>query len=204
MIIIIALVVAVVVWILFNKNPAWHEYVCHRGEIARPTIVSGVNVIATLIILYAIAGALYGMAGVLEAARTGGATNNYGNMYELDAIAACVVGGVSTTGGVGTVPGVLGGGAHLWGYQLRPHLYWHKSLLAAHREGAYHRGGGLLRYPQVHRQEIGPFHHVPMRNPRSSSVFSSRGASFFIVFHAFLNYTLLKESYGMSKGGMCP
>jgi methyl-galactoside transport system permease protein len=72
-------------------------------------IVSGVNVIATLIILYAIAGALYGTAGVLEAARTGGATNNYGNMYELDAIAACVVGGVSTTGGVGTVPGVLAG-----------------------------------------------------------------------------------------------
>ncbi|HBS45484.1 MAG TPA: beta-methylgalactoside transporter, partial [Paenibacillus sp.] len=44
-----------------------------------------------------------------EAARTGGATNNYGNMYELDAIAACVVGGVSTTGGIGTVPGVLVG-----------------------------------------------------------------------------------------------
>lgn len=46
---------------------------------------------------------------MLEVARTGGATNNYGNMYELDAIAACVVGGVSTTGGIGTVPGVLVG-----------------------------------------------------------------------------------------------
>ena len=45
----------------------------------------------------------------MEAARTGGATNNYGNMYELDAIAACVVGGVSTTGGIGTVPGILVG-----------------------------------------------------------------------------------------------
>lgn len=62
-----------------------------------------------MIYIYAIAGALYGLAGVLEAARTGGATNNYGNMYELDAIAACVVGGVSTTGGIGTVPGVLVG-----------------------------------------------------------------------------------------------
>lgn len=65
--------------------------------------------VLTIIILYAIAGALYGVSGVLEAARTGGATNNYGNMYELDAIAACVVGGVSTTGGVGTVPGVIAG-----------------------------------------------------------------------------------------------
>jgi methyl-galactoside transport system permease protein len=45
----------------------------------------------------------------LEAARTGGATNNYGNMYELDAIAACVVGGWSVSGGVGTVPGVVVG-----------------------------------------------------------------------------------------------
>jgi methyl-galactoside transport system permease protein len=72
-------------------------------------IVSGINVTRNLIFIYAAAGALYGLAGVLESARTGGATNNYGNMYELDAIAACVVGGVSTAGGVGSVPGVLAG-----------------------------------------------------------------------------------------------
>ncbi|KAF4323861.1 hypothetical protein G195_001831 [Phytophthora kernoviae 00238/432] len=71
--------------------------------------VSGIHVARNLIALYAIAGALYGLGGVLEAARTGGATNNYGNMYELDAIAACVVGGVSTAGGIGTVPGVMAG-----------------------------------------------------------------------------------------------
>jgi methyl-galactoside transport system permease protein len=50
---------------------------------------------------------LYGLGGSLEAARTGGATNNYGNGYELDAIAACVVGGVSNMGGIGTVPGIV-------------------------------------------------------------------------------------------------
>ena len=44
---------------------------------------------------------------MLEAGRVGSATNNLGNMYEMDAIAACVVGGVSFSGGVGTVPGVL-------------------------------------------------------------------------------------------------
>ena len=71
--------------------------------------VSGINVKRTTMIMYAIAGSLYGLAGVLEAARTGGATNNYGNMYELDAIAACVVGGVSVAGGVGTVPGIVAG-----------------------------------------------------------------------------------------------
>ncbi|HPJ24847.1 MAG TPA: galactose/methyl galactoside ABC transporter permease MglC [Synergistaceae bacterium] len=107
-IIIIALVVAVGVWILFNKTQLGMNMYAIGGN-REAAIVSGVNVVLTLILLYAIAGALYGVAGVLEAARTGGATNNYGNMYELDAIAACVVGGVSTTGGVGTVPGVLAG-----------------------------------------------------------------------------------------------
>jgi len=59
--------------------------------------------------VYTIAGALYGLAGVLLAARSGGATNNYGQSYELDAIAAAVIGGVSTSGGRGTVTGVLTG-----------------------------------------------------------------------------------------------
>ncbi len=51
----------------------------------------------------------YAFAGLLEAGRVGSATNNLGNMYELDAIAACVVGGVSFSGGVGSVPGVVTG-----------------------------------------------------------------------------------------------
>ena len=55
------------------------------------------------------ASALYGVGGVLEAARTAGATNNYGVGYELDAIAACVVGGVSLNGGVGKVSGIITG-----------------------------------------------------------------------------------------------
>ena len=47
--------------------------------------------------------------GVLEAARTGGASSRYGELYELDAIAACVVGGVSTAGGIGRVRGIVAG-----------------------------------------------------------------------------------------------
>ncbi|MDI9369756.1 MAG: galactose/methyl galactoside ABC transporter permease MglC [Synergistaceae bacterium] len=107
-IIVIALAVAVIVWVLFNKTQLGMNMYAIGGN-RDAAIVSGVNVVLTIVVLYAIAGALYGVAGVLEAARTGGATNNYGNMYELDAIAACVVGGVSSAGGVGTVPGVLAG-----------------------------------------------------------------------------------------------
>lgn len=57
--------------------------------------------------IYILAGVLYGIAGFLEVARIGSATSITGQNYELDAIAACVVGGVSFSGGVGTIPGVL-------------------------------------------------------------------------------------------------
>lgn len=107
-IVIIAIIVSVFVWIVFNKTKLGKNMYAIGGN-QQAAKVSGINVGKNLIYIYSIAGALYGLAGVLEAARTGGATNNYGNMYELDAIAACVVGGVSTTGGIGTVPGVVTG-----------------------------------------------------------------------------------------------
>lgn len=107
-IVLIAIAVAFVVWVIFNKTRLGKNMYAIGGNI-QAARVSGINVARNLIIIYSIAGALYGLAGVLEAARTGGATNSYGNMYELDAIAACVVGGVSTTGGIGTVPGVMAG-----------------------------------------------------------------------------------------------
>jgi methyl-galactoside transport system permease protein len=105
-IVIIAAIVTVVIYILYNKTTYGKNIYAIGGnpEAAR---VSGVNVERTLIIVYALAAVLYGLGGTLEAARTGGATNNYGNSYELDAIAACVVGGVSNMGGIGTVPGIV-------------------------------------------------------------------------------------------------
>ena len=72
--------------------------------------VSGVNIARTLIAVYAHRRrAATASAGVLEAARTGGASSRYGELYELDAIAACVVGGVSTAGGIGRVRGIVAG-----------------------------------------------------------------------------------------------
>lgn len=107
-IVIIAIVVAVIVWIIANKTQFGKNVYAIGGNVEAAR-VSGINIAKNLMVIYAMAGALYGLAGVLEAARTGGATNNYGMSYELDAIAACVVGGVSATGGVGKVPGVLAG-----------------------------------------------------------------------------------------------
>jgi len=106
--VIIAIVVAVLCWVIFNKTRLGKNMFAIGGNV-QAAHVSGINVSRNLLWIYSIAGALYGLAGVLEAAKSGGASSSYGNMYELDAIAACVVGGVSTTGGIGTVPGVMAG-----------------------------------------------------------------------------------------------
>jgi len=107
-IVLIAIFVAAICWVVFNKTRLGKNMYAIGGNV-QAAHVSGINVAKNLVWIYSIAGALYGLAGVLEAARTGGATNNYGNMYELDAIAACVVGGVSTAGGIGKVGGVMAG-----------------------------------------------------------------------------------------------
>lgn len=107
-IVLIAIVVACLVWVVYNKTKLGKNMYAIGGNV-NAAIVSGINVKWNLLVIYAIAAGLFGFAGVLEAARTGGATNNYGNMYDMDAIAACVIGGVSTAGGIGTVPGILVG-----------------------------------------------------------------------------------------------
>ncbi len=104
----IAVVFIILVWFILNKT-VFGKNVYAIGGNREAAIVSGVNVFATIMGIFIFAALLYGVGGVLEAARTAGATNNYGNGYELDAIAACVVGGVSLNGGVGKVGGIVSG-----------------------------------------------------------------------------------------------
>ena len=103
-----AAIAAFFVWVVWNKTRFGKNMFAIGGnpEAAR---VSGVNVARNLIFVYVLAGAFYGFAGMLEGDRMGSATNNLGFMFELDAIAACVVGGVSFAGVVGTVIGVITG-----------------------------------------------------------------------------------------------
>ena len=69
--------------------------------------VSGINVSAHLIKVYAIAGLLAGLAGVVTSARAISGQAGMGVMYELDAIAAAVIGGTSLSGGVGRITGTV-------------------------------------------------------------------------------------------------
>ncbi|MCE5342497.1 MAG: hypothetical protein LLF96_02765 [Eubacteriales bacterium] len=101
-IVIITFIVCIAVWYLQNKTVFGKNVFAISGS--RDAVkLSGINVTFTVIVIFALASALIGMAGMMEAACTGGPTNNYGVRNELDAIAACVVGGVSSSGGVGTV-----------------------------------------------------------------------------------------------------
>lgn len=106
--VIYAIITSIIIWIIWNKTQLGKNMYAIGGN-PEAAKVSGVNVAKNIIIIYMIAGLLYGFAGTLEAGRVGSATNNTGNMYELDAIAACVVGGVSLSGGIGTVPGIITG-----------------------------------------------------------------------------------------------
>ncbi len=105
---VIAAVIGVVMWILYNKT-RHGKYMYAIGGNEEAAEVSGVNVGFTKVKIYVIAGLLYGLAGYLLAAKTGAATANAGAGYELEAIASATIGGVSTAGGEGSVLGVLKG-----------------------------------------------------------------------------------------------
>lgn len=99
-------IIAVIMYVIWNKTKLGKNMFAIGGN-PEAAAVSGVNVVKNIMVIFVISGLLYGLAGFLEAARAGSTTSNTGLNYELDAISACVVGGVSFSGGVGTISGVL-------------------------------------------------------------------------------------------------
>ena len=102
----IALVIGAVMWFVYNKTPHG-KYMYAIGGNENSAEVSGINTIRTKIVIYMTAGLMYGIAGFLLGAKSGGASVNMGMGYELEAIAGCTIGGVSTNGGVGRISGIL-------------------------------------------------------------------------------------------------
>ncbi|HEM6111139.1 TPA: beta-methylgalactoside transporter [Streptococcus suis] len=103
---IIAALVGLAMWVLYNKT-RYGKYMYAIGGNENAAEVSGVNVRFSKIKIFLLAGLLYGLAGFLLSAKTGSAGAGAGMGYELDAIASATIGGVSTAGGQGTVPGIL-------------------------------------------------------------------------------------------------
>ena len=103
---IFAIVVGAYMLFLYNKT-RHGKYMYAIGGNENAAQVAGVNVPATLIRIYVLASVLYAVAGFMVSAKAGGASTATGFGYELEAIAACTIGGVSTNGGVGKVGGIL-------------------------------------------------------------------------------------------------
>lgn len=101
-----ALILTVIIWFIWNKT-VFGKNMFALGANEEAARVSGVNTFLTTVGVFALAGAMYGFTGFIEGARVASNTANTGVNYELDAIAACVIGGVSFVGGIGKISGVI-------------------------------------------------------------------------------------------------
>ena len=99
-------VLTVLMWVVWNKTKFGKRMfaVGSNEEAAR---ISGRNVFATVVGVFVLAGAMYGVTGFIEGARIASCSANTGLTYESDAIAACVIGGVSFVGGTGNIGGIV-------------------------------------------------------------------------------------------------
>ncbi|MFQ8702825.1 MAG: ABC transporter permease subunit [Eisenbergiella sp.] len=102
------LAVVVLMWFIWNKT-TFGKNMFAVGSNPEAANVSGVNVMRTTILVHMLAGMMYGITGFIESARIGSNTAATGLNYECDAIAACVIGGVSFVGGTGKISGVVMG-----------------------------------------------------------------------------------------------
>lgn len=103
---IIAVVFGLLMWFLFNMT-RHGKYMYAIGGNENAAEVAGVNTSKVKITIYTLAASLYAVGGILLAAKAGGTSVNMGAGYELEAIAACTIGGVSTNGGVGKISGIF-------------------------------------------------------------------------------------------------
>ncbi len=103
-----AMIATALMWFVWNKTTLGKNMYA-VGANPEAANVSGVNVMKTIVLVFALAGILYGFSGFIEAARVGSNNASAGQNAELDAIAACVIGGVSFTGGTGKISGIITG-----------------------------------------------------------------------------------------------
>jgi ribose/xylose/arabinose/galactoside ABC-type transport system permease subunit len=104
--IIILLVFFLISYVLLKKT-VFGRYVYAIGGNEQAAFASGINVKKIKLLVYGICGLLAGLAGILLTARITTGQPNAGAGFELDAIAAAIIGGTSTKGGTGTIVGTL-------------------------------------------------------------------------------------------------
>ena len=101
-----AILLTILMWFIWNKT-TFGKNMFAVGSNAEAAKVSGVNVFMTTMLVHTLAGAMYGYAGFIEGVRAGSVAASTGLNAECDAIAACVIGGVSFVGGTGKISGII-------------------------------------------------------------------------------------------------
>jgi ribose transport system permease protein len=104
--VVIALLVVAASWFILRQTVLGVQIYAVGGN-QRAARLTGIKVNRVLLFVYGVSGLLAGLAGVMSSSRLYSATGLLGNGYELDAIAAVILGGTSFTGGIGTIPGTL-------------------------------------------------------------------------------------------------
>ena len=107
-----AIVVALLFWLMMTRTPLGRSFYA-IGVNPTAAVYTGINVGRTKFMAFTIAGAMAGLCGYLWVSRYVIASTEVAIGYELTIIAACVIGGVSIAGGIGTVTGVLLGALFL-------------------------------------------------------------------------------------------
>jgi len=100
--VIIYVICILIAWYLLNKRPLG-RYIYAVGSNEEAARAAGINVDMVKIKAYLIEGVALGISGILFAGRVKSATPTFASGYELDAIAGCIIGGVSFSGGIGNV-----------------------------------------------------------------------------------------------------
>ena len=101
-----AVILVGVMWFIWNKT-TFGKNMFAVGSNPEAANVSGVNVFKTTVLVHTLAGCMYGIEGFIESARISSNNAGTGLNYECDAIAACVIGGVSFVGGIGKIRGII-------------------------------------------------------------------------------------------------
>ena len=101
-----SIILTAIMWVVWNKTK-FGKNMFAVGSNEEAANVSGVNVFWTIVLVFVLAGAMYGITGFIEGARIASCSANTGLNYESDAIAACVIGGVSFVGGTGKISGIV-------------------------------------------------------------------------------------------------
>lgn len=106
---VLLLIIVALIMTYVSNNTRFGRYAYAIGGNREASKLSGINIKRTNFIVFVLMGFLCGVSGVTLASRVGYGTISAGYGYELDAIAACILGGTSTLGGVGTVFGTMVG-----------------------------------------------------------------------------------------------